>query len=106
MVRTPSFHCRGHGFDPWWGTKIPQAAQPIKKGGALIINNKRCFHHLESPRVFFFLFLLFFFWPHCEACGILVPRPGIEPGPSPSAVKAPSPNHWTAMEFPGKSKCV
>ena len=22
-----------------------------------------------------------FFWPHCEACGILVPRPGIEPGP-------------------------
>ena len=32
------------------------------------------------------------------ACGILVPRPGIEPRPS--AVKAPSPNHWTAGEFP------
>ena len=29
---------------------------------------------------------------------ILVPWPGIEPGPS--AVKAPSPNHWTAREFP------
>ena len=32
------------------------------------------------------------------ACGILVPRPGIEAGPS--AVKAPSPNHWPAREFP------
>ena len=32
------------------------------------------------------------------ACGILVPQPGIEPGPS--AVKAPSPNHWSAREFP------
>ena len=32
------------------------------------------------------------------ACGILVPQPGIEPGPS--AVKARSPNHWTAKEFP------
>ena len=31
------------------------------------------------------------------ACGILV-KPGIEPGPS--AVKALSPNHWTAREFP------
>ena len=32
------------------------------------------------------------------ACGILVPQPGIEPRPS--AVKAWSPNHWTAKEFP------
>ena len=30
--------------------------------------------------------------------GSLVPLPGIEPGPS--AVKAWSPNHWTAREFP------
>ena len=22
VVRTPSFHCRGHGFDPGRGTKI------------------------------------------------------------------------------------
>ena len=40
----------------------------------------------------------FFFWSCSEACGILVPRPGIEPVPS--AVKALSPNHWTAREFP------
>ena len=31
------------------------------------------------------------------ACGILVPQPGIETAPS--AVKALSPNHWTAREF-------
>ena len=39
----------------------------------------------------------FFFWLSHMACGILVPQPGIEPGPS--AVKAWSPNHWTAREF-------
>ena len=32
------------------------------------------------------------------AGGILVPQPGIEPGPL--AVKAQNPNHWTAREFP------
>ena len=32
------------------------------------------------------------------ACGILVPRPGIEPVPS--AVTAQSPNYWSAREFP------
>ena len=42
-------------------------------------------------------FVLFF--PHCVVCGILVPRPGIKL--KPLAVKAWSPNHWTAREFPG-----
>ena len=41
---------------------------------------------------------LFFFWLHCTAWGILVPLLGIEPAPL--AVKAQSPNHWTAREFP------
>ena len=27
MVRTPHCQCRGCGFDPWLGTKIPHAAQ-------------------------------------------------------------------------------
>ena len=31
------------------------------------------------------------------ACGVLVPQPGIEPGPP--TVTVPSPNHWTAREF-------
>ena len=38
----------------------------------------------------------FFFLPHREACGILLPCPGIKPV-SPS-VEAWSPNHWTARE--------
>ena len=40
----------------------------------------------------------FFFWPHSKACGILVPRPGIEP--MHLAVEAWSLNHWTAREVP------
>ena len=38
----------------------------------------------------------FFFWLHHAACGILIPQPGVEPGPS--AVRARSPNHWIARE--------
>ena len=44
------------------------------------------------------LFFYLLFWPYCVACRILVPRPGTEPRPM--AVKAPSPNHWTAREIP------
>ena len=36
--------------------------------------------------------------PHCAACRILVPRPGIEPGPT--AVKALSANHWITRGSP------
>ena len=32
------------------------------------------------------------------ACGILVPRPGIEP--LPPAMEAQTLNHWTTREFP------
>ncbi|XP_073666402.1 biogenesis of lysosome-related organelles complex 1 subunit 5 isoform X4 [Tursiops truncatus] len=39
--------------------------------------------------------------PPCEACGILVPRPRIEP--QPSAVKAPNPTTCTTREFPGNN---
>ena len=53
-------------------------------------------------RFFYFkkLFIYLFIWPHCVACGILVPWPGIEP--TFSAVKVRSLNHWIAREFPGK----
>ena len=40
-----------------------------------------------------------FFWLRHVACEILVPRPGIKPGRL--AVEAQSPNHWSALEFPG-----
>ena len=31
VVKTPSFHFRGHVFDPWSGTKIPHAVKPINQ---------------------------------------------------------------------------
>ena len=49
---------------------------------------------LDHMAILFFVFV----WPRHAACGILVSRPGIEPGPL--AVKARSPNHWTARKFP------
>ena len=48
---------------------------------------------------FYFIVLSFFFWPHCMACRILVPPPGIEPTPTP-ALEAWSLNHWTTREVP------
>ena len=39
-------------------------------------------------------FLTFLFWTYHEACGILVPQPGVKPRPP--AVKTLSPNPWTA----------
>ena len=55
-----------------------------------------CSGHLgyfHTLAVFVFLFLA-----SCMVCGILVSWPASEPGPS--AVKALSPNHWTAKELP------
>ena len=40
----------------------------------------------------------FFCWPCHMACEMLVHPPGIKPRPT--AVKAPSFNHWTTREFP------
>lgn len=42
------------------------------------------------------LFFIFYFWPHCMACGFLDPQPGITP--MPRAVKVWSPNCWTTRE--------
>ena len=52
---------------------------------------------IPAPRLHYFFFS---FWPHCVACGILVPTPG-EPGiePQATAVKALSPIHWTIKEL-------
>ena len=36
-----------------------------------------------------------------EACGVLVPLPGIQP--MPPALEGQSPSHWTAREVPSKS---
>ena len=50
----------------------------------------------KSPLFILDLGNFFFFWPCCAACGVLIPLQGIEPWPM--AVKALSPNHWTARE--------
>ena len=31
VVKTLCFHCRWHGFEPGWGTKIPHAMQRGQK---------------------------------------------------------------------------
>ena len=59
-----------------------------------------CLSHVQVA--FFFLafmcsFVCFCMWSLCIARGILVPWPGIKPGPS--AVKVQSLYHWTAREF-------
>ena len=55
---------------------------------------------LEGYREFVGLFFFsVFFWPHCMACGVLVPPPGIKPAPP--ALEAQNLNHWTAREVPG-----
>ena len=55
----------------------------------------------SQKREAFFFFLSFSFRPRHKvlvACGILVPRPGIESAPL--SVKVQSANYWTAREFP------
>ena len=36
VVKTPCFHCRGHRFNPWSGTKIPHAVQHCEKINILL----------------------------------------------------------------------
>ena len=57
----------------------------------------------QNPMTSVLCFVLFC-WPHHVARGILVPRPGIEP--TPSAVKARSPNHWISGEVPMTSVLI
>ena len=59
-----------------------------------------CSSTVGREDLFLFVFWFFggFFGPCCVTCRILVPWPGIKPGPP--AVEAWSPNHWTTREFP------
>ena len=56
---------------------------------------------VPSGDTFYFILFYFIIFGHAArlACGILVPRPGIETVPP--AVEVQSPNHWTAREVPG-----
>ena len=72
--------------------------KPAVEGGPLGWSEGPLNLHITPRKSDFF----FFFWPHCEACGILIPPPGIEPQAQGSE-SAESPNHWTTREFPRQS---
>ena len=52
----------------------------------------------KSQHNCFYFYYFFIFWPHRAACGILVPQPGVRPGPP--ALEVWSLNHWTTREVP------
>ena len=84
---------KGNGFSP----QPPEGMQPCRhldlSPGRLISD-----YDVQNCEILNVVVLYLFIWPQHAACGILLPRPGIEP--QPSAVKAWSPNHWTTREFP------
>lgn len=55
----------------------------------------------KSPWVWVFFCFLFYFWPYCSSCGVLVPWRGTELGTM--AVEGLSTSHWTTREL-SKSK--
>lgn len=55
------------------------------------------FHALETK---FSYYIFFLFWPCHTACGILVPKAGIEPAPF--ALEAQGPEHWNIRKVPKK----
>ena len=102
-----------------WSLTIPSTATSVRYGQTEVwlapprtrvlesgLHSFSFYQGLPRPTEFLiydkigFLFFVFF---GCGACGILVPQPGIKPGPS--AVKAQSPNHWTTREFPKIVNC-
>ena len=88
--------------DPAWGFALLGSGVRIKVYPEGCCMNNPCFKwDQDQKQSCFFKSVFFFFLPCFEACGILVPWPGIEF--MPPAVEARSPNHWTTREFPGVS---
>ena len=78
--------------------KTPQGVQVRSLVGELRSHMPRGVAKKKKKKLAILLFIYLSIWPLRAACGILVPRPGIEPAPS--AVKVRNPNQWTAREFP------
>ena len=87
------------------------SSEPVRKIGSSLRRKSVLFmsegSRVHPPVLFSVLSLLwadkfssyfFFFWLFRMVCRNLLPRPGIEPRPS--AVRALSPNNWTARELP------
>ena len=82
------WRCRWHPTMLLWGLKIKQSK--------CLVESWHSYYLLNVYIVMPFLSFFFFFWPYCVVCGILVPWPGIEPGPL--AMKVLTPNHWITRE--------
>ena len=72
--------------DSRYSSTIISSIQAARKGRIQI--TLVCVHQRSTPH--------FFFGQRPAACGILVPRPGIEP--MPHALEDQSLNHWTTRE--------
>ena len=83
------------GLHGVWRLSLPHVALSARNTYPVLPGMPSTFLFLVNTYLVFFCF---FFWPRHVACGILVPWPGIKPGPP--AVKARSPNHWTTREVP------
>ena len=88
-IRSPEPICLITGICTLWSMSPHLSPQPPSPPQLLVAT---VLHFVSKAN-----FNLFFFF----GCGILVLQPGIEP--CPSAVKAQSPNHWTAREFPSST---
>ena len=82
----------GRDIHNWLFKPVPvSSCMPLVHNGSAIFSQ-------NLTVVFLLSFFFFFFWLRYAACGILVPRPGIEP--MAPAVEAWTLNHWTAKEVP------
>ena len=83
----------------WLGPKVHLCSQSCGYPEEVWEETKNQFFFCFSLYLFIFSFFFFLiFWPCPAACGILVPRPGMQP--EPPAVEAWSLNHWTTREVP------
>ena len=101
---------------PWENEPQPEAEnwahRCLKTLATSLQRHFRAFCHFPTRRwrlavlaafplsTFQFIKCQLFFLSHHEACGILDPWPGIEPGAP--EMKVPNPNHWTTRKFPIK----
>ena len=104
----------GHVEEPWVDLRrerslagsrllqvqLPSDCNPLRASKPELPTEPFQIPNLQKPsEITKCLLFFFFFWLHLEACGILVPRPGIQPV-LPAAVEVPSANHWMVREFP------
>ena len=76
------------GLIPGQGTKTPHAMQCDHKIKIIKKLFKICGVGVRGEHL------------HCEACKIMVPDQGPNPGPHPQSLRAPSPNRWPTRAFP------